>query len=212
VLFYGNPTGNAAVHAAIQRGDIGFIDTPKQRNHRPPGVRWCADNGCFGNGFDPDQWWAWLEANAGDPLCAFATAPDVVGDARATLHRSLPWLPRIRDLGYRAAFVAQDGSERRADAPPWPILDVLFIGGTTAWKLGAHARKLVAEAHARGKHVHMGRVNTAKRYRYAHAIGCHSCDGTALTFGPDRNLPIILGATRRAHDQPALFDLKESDT
>lgn len=28
-----------------------------------------------------------------------------------------------------------------------------------------------------------------RRYRYAHALGCDSADGTFLTFGPDANLP-----------------------
>jgi hypothetical protein len=207
MLFYGNPTGNPAVHEAMRRGDIGFIDTPNQQNYRPPGVRWCADNGCYGKGFDERRWWRWLQDNAGDPLCAFATAPDVVGDAAATWERSAPWLPRIRGLGYRAAYVAQDGIEDLG--VPWEAFDVLFIGGTTRWKLGADVRQLVAAAHRRNVHVHAGRVNTARRYRYMAAIGCHSCDGTALTFGPDANLPIILGASRRHQEQPPLFDMKD---
>ena len=73
---------------------------------------------------------------------------------------------------------------------------MLFIGGTTEWKLGRHARALVREAKQRGKHVHMGRVNSAKRYRYAEAIGCDSADGTFLTFGPDANLPRLLAWQR----------------
>lgn len=67
-----------------------------------------------------------------------------------------------------------------------------FIGGSTAWKLGPHARRLVADAKRRGKWVHMGRVNSLKRFRYAAAIGCDSCDGTYLRFGPDINLPKVL--------------------
>lgn len=41
--------------------------------------------------------------------------------------------------------------------------DVLFLGGSTAWKLGSAARRLTTEAKARGKQVHMGRVNSLKR-------------------------------------------------
>ena len=37
------------------------------------------------------------------------------------------------------------------------------------------------------------RVNSLKRLRYAASIGCHSADGTCLAFGPDRNLPRLLG-------------------
>jgi hypothetical protein len=32
-----------------------------------------------------------------------------------------------------------------------------------------------------------------RRLRYATSIGCHSADGTFLAFGPDRNLPRLLG-------------------
>ena len=141
------------------------------------------------------KWWRFLVANAHhSKTCLFAVAPDVVGDAAATLEKSLPWLPKIRALGYPAAFVAQDGQEDLS--LPWDDFDVLFIGGTTEFKLGRYARQLVADSKARGMWVHMGRVNSRKRFRYADAIGCDSVDGTFLTFGPDINLPKLLGWTR----------------
>src|SRR5688500_10926542 len=172
-------------------GELGFIDTPAQGNRRPAGSVWAADNGCSGAGYPgDDEWFAWLIRNAADAAtCLFATAPDVVADAAATLQQSRPWLPRIRDLGYPAALVAQDGLEDLA--VPWAAFDVLFIGGSTGWKLGPAARTLVVEAKRRGKRVHMGRVNSERRFRYAAAIGCDSADGTYLAFGPDRNLPKV---------------------
>lgn len=171
-------------------GRLGYIDTPAQGNARPAGVRWCADNGRFGKGWPGyDEWFAWLAGQRPDG-CLFAAAPDVVGDAAATLADSAPWLPRIRALGFPAALVAQDGLENLPI--PWDAFDALFIGGTTAWKLGSAARELVAEAKRRGKWVHMGRVNSARRFRYAEATGCDSADGTYLTFGPDTNLPRLL--------------------
>jgi hypothetical protein len=208
VLYFANPTGSPAVHAAQNDGALGYIDTPEQGNVRPSDVVWCADNGCFGKRFNEQRWWRWLEKHAADaPLCLFATAPDVVGNAAATLERSAPWLPRIRALGYRAAFVAQDGQEHLL--LPWNEFDVLFIGGTTAWKLGAATRQLVAEARQRGKWVHCGRVNSLKRYRAMESIGCDSCDGTFLTYGPETNLPRLMSWLRDLHEQPALFDFKE---
>jgi hypothetical protein len=42
----------------------------------------------------------------------------------------------------------------------------------------------------------MGRVNSLRRLRYAHSIGCHSVDGTHLAYGPDRKLPELLGWLR----------------
>lgn len=202
MLFLANPCGDAVI-AAMQAGTLGYIDTPAQGNKRPEGVAWCADNGAFSDKFDERKWWKFLLANthaAAD--CLFAVAPDVVGDAAATIERSTPWLLKIRALGYPAAFVAQDGQESLP--VPWDDLDCLFVGGSTEWKLGPHARALVAEAKARGKWVHMGRVNSERRFEYARAIGCDSADGTFLTFGPDVNLPKLLAWTRNNH-QPSLF-------
>lgn len=194
MLYFANPCGEA-VRAAMQAGVLGYIDTPAQGNIRPDAVTWCADNGAFSNRYREDEWWRFLARNAhAADSCAFAVAPDVVGDAAATLTRSRPWLPKIRALGYPAAFVAQDGF---ADTDvPWDEFDVLFIGGTDAFKLGADGRAAVREAKRRGKRVHMGRVNSERRYRYAAAIGCDSADGTYLVFGPDANLPKLLAWLR----------------
>lgn len=187
----------------MEAGTLGFIATPAQGNRRPPGVAWCADNGCFSNRWDEGRWWSFLVAHAEAASdCLFAVAPDVVGDAKATLAKSEPWLPKIRALGYPAALVAQDGLEDLL--VPWASFDCLFIGGTTEWKLGPEARALTAEAKARGKWVHMGRVNSERRWLYAEAIGCDSVDGTFLTFGPDVNLPRLLAWTRSS-TQAALF-------
>lgn len=177
-------------------GHLGFIDTPHQGNLRPAGVPWCADNGCFSTRFEESHWWRWLVTRQpGAGSCAFAVAPDVVADAVATEERSRPWLPRIRALGYPVAYVAQDGLTGPADLP-WASFDVLFVGGTTAFKLGPIARGLVAEARSRGMGVHMGRVNSERRFAYAAAIGCTSVDGTFLTFGPTSNLPHVLAWIR----------------
>lgn len=203
-MYLANPC-SPAVTDAMQAGTIGYIDTPAQGNKRPVGVAWCADNGAFSDRFDEGKWWRFLEANAyAAAACLFAVAPDVVGDAVATYERSLPWLPKIRALGYPAAFVLQDGAAD--DLIPWDDFDCLFIGGSTDYKLSAEARAWVAEAKRRGKWVHMGRVNSERRFKYAAAIGCDSADGTFLTFGPDTNLPKLLAWTRH-NEQPDLWSI-----
>lgn len=203
MLYLANPCGSEAVVNTMLAGTIGYIDTPSQGNRRPNGVTWCADNGCFSDRWNETKWWAFLERNADDAsTCLFAVAPDVVGDAVATLERSRPWFERIRGLGYRVAFVAQDGFDR-IDVP-WDEFDCLFLGGSTEWKLGPVARTAPIEAKRRGKWVHMGRVNSERRFRYAAAIGCDSADGTYLTFGPDQLLPNVL-AWVRGNDQLDLF-------
>lgn len=169
------------------------ILTPLQGNRIPDKVQWCADNGAYGKGFPGEQaWFTWLSNLPYDKaLCEFAVAPDVVADAKATLARSLPWLPRIREIGVPAAFVAQDGIEDTI--VPWDEFDVLFIGGSTEFKLGESARQLTATARALGKRVHMGRVNSRRRLRIAQSFGCTSADGTYLAYGPSVNLPRLLG-------------------
>jgi len=167
-----------------------LLNTPRSRLKLHDWPFWAADNGAFsGKTYVGDaKWFAWLERwKHESSTCLFATAPDVVGDAAATLVRSLPWLPLIRGLGYPAALVAQDGLENMV--VPWDEFDVLFIGGTTEFKLGQGAADLAREALAHGKTVHMGRVNSYKRMRYADDLGCATTDGTFLAFGPDVNLP-----------------------
>ena len=75
----------------------------------------------------------------------------------------------------RAAFI---------DGYPWDDFDALFIGGSTSWKLGPGAAAVAYDAKLRGKWVHMGRVNSLRRMRYAESIGCDSADGTTLRFSP----------------------------
>lgn len=192
VLYLANPTGEPLVHQAMREGKLGFINTPLQGNALIEGVTWCADNGCFGKGYPGDAaWLRWLEKLAdrsGD--CLFATAPDVVGGGLESLKRSLPLLPPIRHIGFKPALVAQDGMV--SSDLPWDDFDVLFVGGTTDWKLSEAASELARESKRRGKHTHLGRVNSRKRLRFAKAVGYDSVDGTYLTFGPRVNLERLL--------------------
>jgi hypothetical protein len=180
----------------MYRKEIGMMCTPAEGRLPLPGVVWGGDNGCFSKGYPGDaRWLRWLGRLAEHAdRCLWASAPDVVGDAAATLDRSRPHLPAIRALGYPAALVAQDGLERHP--VPWDEFDVLFIGGaSTEWKLGPAAADLIAEALDRGKRVHMGRVNSRRRWSYADHLGCHTVDGTFLAFAPDTNLARLLAWT-----------------
>lgn len=239
ITYFANPC-RVAVPAMLTRPDLAMIVTPKQGNRLPPGVIWCADNGCgpgkngVGAGYPGDEGYlaflAGLADRQGD--CLFATAPDVVGDAAATLARSRPMFAKIRAAGYAVALVAQEGLDQ-LDVP-WDEFDWLFIGGgqecrpcswqvpldwprvknqpvrcpacgarVTEWKMGPEAAGLVAEAGRRGKLVHFGRVNSFTRLAYAQEIGCDTADGTYLTFGPGKNLPKLLSWLDRVNGSPA---------
>jgi hypothetical protein len=77
--------------------------------------------------------------------------------------------------------------------PPVSLDKIGKLGGTTTWKLSTAAARLTAQARRHGLWVHMGRINSRRRLRHAAAIGCHSADGTYLAYGPDKNLPKLLG-------------------
>ena len=204
-MIYFAPPHKSAVPYMVA-GDLGWIDTPDQCNQggRPNGVVWIADNGCFGKkAFDEGRWFAWLQTHADIDRCMFATAPDVVGDHQATLKRSAPWLPKIRQLGYPAAFVAQDGAE--VATMPWPDFDALFIGGTDEFKMSQTAIDIAAEAKRRGMWVHVGRVNSRQRYLRFSSIA-DSADGTFILFGPRVRLPELLGWVREHRNRMPLWE------
>ena len=183
------------------RSDLGLMTQPASAVQHWASYYpfWAADNGCFAQGdrFDLDRYLGWLAGLDYRQTCLWATAPDVMGDAVATWARSEPVLAQIRDLGYRAAFVAQDGlclaylDHPWQDGTRWDAFDCLFIGGSTNFKLSAS--DLVIAAKQRGKLVHMGRVNSRKRLALAQSWGCDSADGTYLKFGPAKNLPKLVG-------------------
>lgn len=164
---------------------------------------WAADNACFalGDRFDLGAYLCWLATLPTD-RCLFAVAPDVVGDARATWERSRRVLTAIRRLGFPAALVAQDGLDTAT--LDWDAFDVLFVGGTTTYKLSEEAYNAVREAKRRGKWCHMGRVNSLRRLRLAAMAGYDSADGTFLKFGPEKNAPRVRAWLDELRRQPSL--------
>ncbi|MFF3398272.1 hypothetical protein ACFYW6_07135 [Streptomyces sp. NPDC002659] len=196
----------------MSAGLIGCMTTPAQGNVIPEGADYACDNGkfgCDGKGRHwpgLDEWRAWLTRTVtryGAARCTWALAPDVPFDARATLAESLPELAFIRSLRIPAAFAAQEGCDLLG--LPWDDFDVLFLAGSTEWKIGAVSERLAREAKERGKWVHMGRVNSRQRLGIAEWFGCDSADGTYLAFGPDKNLRRLNGWLDELHSTPSLF-------
>ena len=142
------------------------------------------DNGCYSKPekYDDELYLQYLnKLDFRDSL--FATAPDVVGDYKLTRKRSYPMFKKIRDIGYKVAYVGQDGED--GTDLDFTLFDCLFIGGTTEWKLSQEAYKLIRLAKQHGKWIHMGRVNSFKRMRVAGAIGVDSVDGTYICWDTD---------------------------
>jgi len=168
--------------------------------HLHPG-QWAMDNGAF-QGFDEGAFIRMLERFAGIPGCLFVTAPDVVGDAAATLARWPFWQTLLHGVGFPVAFVAQDGLI--PETTPWRSMEALFIGGTTGFKEGPIARSLCAMAKARGIWVHWGRVNGKRRYELAMKAGCDSIDGSGFSMFPDTNIPLAAQWEDQITAQPEL--------
>lgn len=185
----------AFVHSApttlspYRTANLGVLSSPRRWYRDVEGWPWAADNDAY-SAFSAERFAAMLEGIRGLPAPLFVTAPDVVGDAAATLARFREW--RYRMSHVPVAFVAQDGLT--PEAVPWGEFAALFVGGSTEWKMGPEAARIVAAAKARALHVHMGRVNGRRRIMYAKALGCDSFDGTSLSWYRDRYLRDFLAA------------------
>jgi len=160
------------------------------------------DNGAF-SGFDAGAFVRMLEGyhpyQGYQPI--FVTAPDVVADAASTRRLWPFWSALIRGLRWPVAFVAQDGLS--PSQVPWDELDALFIGGSTEFKEGPRAASMMAMAKARGKWVHVGRVNGKRRYSMMLKCGADSIDGTGFSMYPDTNIPKAQDWHDAIHAQPA---------
>lgn len=212
MIYYANPCGEH-ICDLMSAGRLGCITTPEQGNLVFPDDGWdvIADNGCFGLGdrWDDRKWFAWL---LNQPRSIrFAVCPDVFDPTgrpchQETLDRWRQFAPTIERHGFTPAFVCQVGCTPDVvpdDAP------VLFLGGTDEWKLGPIASEITARYRSE-RWVHMGRVNSKKRFRSARAMGCHSADGTYLTYGPKKNLPKTLTWLIDQLEQPMIFEQEAS--
>ena len=197
------------VEGEAWRENIGLLVQPGNRYHRRVHLypTWAGDNGAFttvAGGFDPVKFRAMLaqpELLSAKDTCRFIVAPDrlvvrangaVTGDALGTLEQFPAWAAEIRQAGLPVALVAQDGLELWLARVRWDLVDVLFIGGSTEWKLSSGALTCVLEARRRGKRTHMGRVNSFKRLALADSWGIDTADGTFLKFGMANNVPRML--------------------
>ena len=167
------------------------------------GLPWAVDNGAFSD-FDEVKFRRLLDRIAGLPRCLFVVAPDQVADAESTLILFDDWEQEIRHrCGQPVAFVGQDGQD--ALPVPWDRFDAWFVGGSTEWKLSRASASLMAEAKRRGKHCHVGRVNSRKRLRWAHEMGADTVDGTGMSRWGDIHLAKFCRWAREANGEGNLF-------
>ena len=171
------------------------------------GLLWAADNDCF-QGLDEAAYRRLLDHCDYAPVSpSWVSVPDAVADHAETLRLWKVWVSVLLSRGLPPAFVLQDGCT--AATVPWSECAAVFVGGTTAWKLGTVARGICAAAKDRGKAVHVGRVNTRRRINRLASWGTvDTIDGTRwLRFS--RSLPTGIAWVDAALGIGSLFQSEE---
>lgn len=134
------------------------------------------DNGAF-SGLNIPKWSRMLDKFA--DVSEWNVVPDVVADHDGTLALWDVYAHKVPN----PAFVGQNGCT--PDAIPENAV-CFFVGGDTEWKLSQEAVACIRGAQARGIKVHIGRVNTINRLRFAYNLGVDSVDGSGFARWPDR--------------------------
>ncbi|WP_236078652.1 hypothetical protein [Paraburkholderia domus] len=198
---YASRTGTRRNLEALADADWRLLVSAKGE-HRPEGMRYAIDNGAWtayqrGEPFDESAFLAVIE-KLGEGA-DWIVLPDIVQGGLASLEYSLRWKERLRGMPSQLLIAVQDGMQLDDVARFLSPVVGIFIGGSTAWK-EATAEAWGLLARRRNCHLHVGRVNSARRIRICAAAGADSFDGS----GPSRYsnaLPRLDRATR----QPDLF-------
>ena len=165
---------------------------------RHPNQMKAADNGGFG-GLNIPAYLALLQREEHQQKrFRFVTVPDIVASARRTLELFDYWYERL--CGWKLALVAQDGQE---DLPmPWDLIDAVFIGGTTQFKMSKAAIDIIRTAQAMDKWTHVGRVNHPARWQHFEDLKVDSVDGTGIARYSHMRIAI---RDRKVNKQHGLF-------
>jgi hypothetical protein len=114
-----------------------------------------------------------LKVTQEDQKPLWIAVPDVVTKREETIVNWYKWEKWLKQFNIPLAFVVQDGMSYD-DIPK--KADLLFIGGSTKWKLD------MIPYWTKKYYVHVGRVNTEKRIKYCYHYGVKSIDGTGLFY------------------------------
>lgn len=176
--------------AATNYPDLfGWFITPRKRGiptSIKTGQRWAWDNDCYnlGESFEIGAFLSWLETlKPYRESCLFGSCPDVVGNHKATLDRFMATYQNFAD--WPLAFVLQDGCQTQD--VPWSLIQAVFVGGSTEYKLSQTVLQILIEAGQRKLWRHVGRVNSRKRINHFYGLA-DSFDGTGFSIEPDKKL------------------------
>lgn len=196
----------------LGRKYLGHLFTPQIGNTLGSllrsGLPWACDNAAYSNPDDRKFWnlsidaWDWDSISPPD----WVAVPDVVGDHAATVESFESWTAmweyEIGRVPFDMAFVLQNGAT--VSSVPWDRIAAVFVGGDDRFKL-KDCHSLVAEAKGRGKLVHVGRVNSLSRLRYAIELGADTVDGSSFSMFPEKKIPRAMREIERLSKAPMLF-------
>jgi hypothetical protein len=154
---------------------IGQLFSPPKTGIAPK--NFVLDNGAFSNWvknreFCETDYLRWLDRWLEKATPDWLVVPDAVGNKAETLALWRKWEGILREFKVPLAIAVQDGMEIK-DIPA--TADVIFVGGTTLWKI--KNIPYWCKAHPR---VHIARVNGWHRLYLAYASGAKSVDGTGF--------------------------------
>ena len=89
-------------------------------------------------------------------------------------------------------------------------MDAMFIGGRDPWKDSQAVLDIVRTAKVMKCHVHVGRVNTHKRWKRFADAGADTCDGSGVAMY-DHMLSDIMREINKP-EEPGLFDSENGNT
>jgi len=151
------------------------------------GHKWALDNGVYGAFTNEREWsekpfYDFLEKYGESHSCEWAVVPDWVGDCKKTLRLWNEHAERVLGYGVPLALAVQDGMTHEMVRALKIQPTIIFIGGSTSWKL----RTLNGWCAAFDR-VHVARVNTEIRLWQCHRAKAESVDGTGwFKFGKER--------------------------
>ena len=184
------------VNEIIPHEYLGKYVTPRANNNikslellKTQGCIWGADNDCY-SGFNEIKYTKMIERLPRIETLKYVTLPDVVGNHDKTTNLFDIWYEKLKNEQLPLAFVLQDGCSTMDI--PFDKIKAIFIGGTTEYKLSKEVRDIVSVAKDKNKWVHMGRVNSMKRIKYASSIGVNSFDGTSFSMFANTYIPKTL--------------------
>lgn len=184
MICYASLTSTRRNLAALRAAGWRLMLSPHSHGRNTHEFSYALDNGAWadfrlGRDFNDDRFKALVDRLGG--AADWIVAPDIVAGGLSSLRLSLVWLAPLLVRTKLVLVPVQDG------LGPADLVNVvlpkrigIFLGGSTEWKL-ANMQLWGEFCAEQGVHYHVGRVNTAKRFRLAHMAGADSADGSSVS-------------------------------